>query len=189
MDWTQGMLMAALLVLCGLWLRAQRWSFAAQRPQDYDGAAQSFDLRTHMRGKMICDGVIFGPLGRVQSRFTATMEARWSGARCIMTEDFIFDSGARQHREWQLELLEDGQILAQAEDVIGQGRGQQRGDAVQLRYRLRLPSDAGGYVLNTVDWMYLVPGGGIVNRSEFRKLGVPVGGLIATMRQQSSSDA
>ena len=58
----------------------------------------------------------------------------------------------------------------------------QRGPALQLRYKFRLPEDAGGHVLDTTDWMYLTPNGTIVNRSQFRKFGIKVAELVATMR-------
>ncbi|MEM7321134.1 MAG: DUF3833 family protein, partial [Pseudomonadota bacterium] len=32
------------------------------------------------------------------------------------------------------------------------------------------------------DWMYLAPNGTIVNRSQFRKFGIQVAELVATMR-------
>ena len=37
-------------------------------------------------------------------------------------------------------------------------------------------------MLTTTDWMYLGPNGAIVNRSQFRKFGLKVGELVATMR-------
>jgi len=37
-------------------------------------------------------------------------------------------------------------------------------------------------VLKTVDWMYLTPDGTIVNRSQFRKFGIKVAELVATLR-------
>jgi len=33
------------------------------------------------------------------------------------------------------------------------------------------------------DWMYLAPNGVVVNRSQFRKFGIKVAELVATMRQ------
>jgi hypothetical protein len=57
------------------------------------------------------------------------------------------------------------------------------GSAVQLRYRIRLPEESGGHVLDTVDWMYLAPNGTVMNRSQFRKFGIPVAELVATMRK------
>ena len=57
------------------------------------------------------------------------------------------------------------------------------GSAVQLKYRIRLPEESGGHVLDTVDWMYLAPNGTVMNRSQFRKFGIPVAELVATMRK------
>jgi hypothetical protein len=37
-------------------------------------------------------------------------------------------------------------------------------------------------VLDVTDWMYLMENGTIINRSQFRKWGVKVAELIATMR-------
>ena len=81
-----------------------------------------------------------------------------------------------------LKIDEHGAIKATAPDVVGEGEGHQVGSSVQLKYRLRLPESAGGHVLNTVDWMYLAPNGSIVNRSQFRKFGIQVAELVATMR-------
>ena len=49
-------------------------SFAAQRPEDYARTEPVFDLRTHLNGPIRCEGVIYGPLGRVASRFTGDFE-------------------------------------------------------------------------------------------------------------------
>ena len=53
---------------------------------------------------------------------------------------------------------------------------------MQLRYAIRLTDAAGGHVLHTTDWMYLLENGTIVNRSQFRKFGIKVAELVATIR-------
>ena len=164
-------------------LLARRIGFAAQRPEDYAGKGPAFDIRRELNGPILCEGVIFGPTGRVTSRFVADMNAVWDGSTCRMTEDFRYDSGAVQAREWHLTLGNDGAIRAEAPDVVGTGSGQQTGGSVVLRYRIRLPEDAGGHVLSVTDWMYLAPNGTIVNRSQFRKFGIKVAELVATMRR------
>ena len=89
-----------------------------------------------------------------------------------------------EERAWHLTLGNDGRIRATAADVVGEGSGRQSGPSVQMRYRLRLPEDKGGIVLNATDWMYLTPDGTIVNRSQFRKLGLKVAELVAVMRRK-----
>jgi hypothetical protein len=167
----------------GLGYAKQRlWSFAAQRPQDYADGRPQFDMRTHLNGPITCEGVIYGPLGRVTSRFIGDFEAKWDGNVGVMKERFEYDSGTVQDREWHLRIGNDGRIQATAADVVGTGTGAQMGSAVVLKYRVRLPQDAGGHVLDATDWMYLTANGTIVNRSQFRKFGVKVAELVATMR-------
>ncbi len=172
-------LTGALLLIAGRFA-----GFRAQAPADYAGQEPRFDLREHLNGPILCEGVIYGPLGRVSSRFVADMEARWDGDTGVMTEHFRYDSGATQTREWRLTLGEGGVIRAEAEDVEGTGQGWASGPSVLLRYRIRLPDNAGGHVLDTTDWMYLCDNGTVINRSQFRKFGIKVAELVATMRRK-----
>lgn len=175
-----GFVFASILV----WSRTRYADFLAQRPIDYEGApGPGFDLRTHLNGKMYCEGVIYGPLGRVSNSFVGEFDCHWEGNRGRMDEVFRYSDGSEQTRAWNLTLGNDGAIKATADDVEGMGEGVQCGNAVQLKYRFRLPEASGGHVLNVVDWMYLAPNGTIVNRSQFRKFGIKVAELVATMRK------
>lgn len=175
------------VVALALVLRHRFAAFQAQRPEDYADEKLQFDIREKLNGPIVCEGVIFGPTGRVTSRFVADFEASWQGNVGVMKEVFHYDSGAVQNREWRLTLGNDGAIRAEAEDVVGVGQGWQRGSAVQLNYRIRLKPEAGGHVLDTVDWMYLTPNGNIMNRSQFRKYGIKVAELVATMRPRQAA--
>ena len=175
--------LGAGLTLGAVWDKSRFAGFLAQKPHDYaHGQAGQFDIRTQLNGPMICEGVIYGPLGRVTSRFVADFDCQWQGDTCIMREHFHYDDGSTQQRAWHLQVDPTGRIRATADDVEGTGQGIQQGDSVQLTYRLRLPEASGGHVLNVVDWMYLSPQGTIINRSQFRKFGVQVAELVATMR-------
>ena len=66
--------------------------------------------------------------------------------------------------------------------MVGEGIGRAEGSAVLLNYRIRLTPEAGGHVLSVTDWMYLMENGTIMNRSQFRKFGIKVAELVATMR-------
>ena len=62
------------------------------------------------------------------------------------------------------------------------GQGTQLGSTVMLNYTIQLSKDAGGHALQVTDWMYLMENGSIMNRSQFRKFGIKVAELVATMR-------
>jgi hypothetical protein len=181
------LILGAALTLALVTARSQLLSFRAQKPADYAGKGPDFDLRRHLSGPILCEGVIYGPTGRVSSRFVADMEGRWEGNVGTLAERFRYDSGAVQNREWRLTLGNDGSIRAEAEDVVGTGTGMQSGPGVVLNYRIRLPEESGGHVLDTTDWMYLMENGAIINRSQFRKYGIKVAELVATMRRKDAA--
>ncbi|MDO9526136.1 MAG: DUF3833 domain-containing protein [Gemmobacter sp.] len=180
------LMIGVVLTLALVALHARTFGFRAQTPQDYVGKGPVFDLRRHLDGPLLCEGVIYGPTGRVTSRFVADFDARWEGNTGVMTERFRYDSGAVQDRRWTLTLGNDGRILAEAPDVVGTGTGCAAGPTVRLDYTIRLPKDAGGHLLAVTDWMYLMENGTIMNRSQFRKFGIKVAELVATMRKQTT---
>ncbi|MFQ6546720.1 DUF3833 domain-containing protein [Aestuariibius sp. 2305UL40-4] len=180
-------LIGIALMIAAVFAKGRYASFWAQTPEDYAGNEPYFDIRERLNGPIQCEGVIYGPFGRVTSRFVADFDASWQGNVGTMTESFRYDSGSRQEREWTLTLGNDGAIKATAPDVVGTGTGMQKGCAVLLNYRIKLDEDAGGHVLDTTDWMYLTENGTIMNRSQFRKFGIKVAELVATMRPRQEA--
>ena len=182
MDILGWILLGILIAGLALWATRRVASFTAQRPEDYDNTGPEIDIRRHIDGAILCEGVIYGPMGRVSSRFVADFEGQWNGSSGRLNETFTYDGATTQARQWSLTVGNGGTITATAPDVIGEGRGWQRGSAVLLKYRIRLPDSSGGHVLSVTDWMYLTANGTIMNRSQFRKFGVKVAELVATMR-------
>ena len=173
----------AVIVLAVVIIVNRTFSFSAQSPDDYRDAGTPFDIREALNGHMVCEGIIYGPTGRVSARFVADMHANWNGDEGHMTENFRYDSGTSLDREWTLRVVEGNKIEATAPDIIGTGEGAQEGSGVQLKYAIKLPESSGGHVLNTTDWMYLMENGTIMNRSQMRKFGIKVAELVATIRK------
>lgn len=163
--------------------------FRSQKPADLAAKTPAFDMRRHLSGPILCEGVLYGPLGRVASRFVADMEGTWTGNQGVLAERFRYDSGLEQNRQWRLKLGNDGSIIAEADDIVGQGEGRVDGAGVMMRYRIRLDPAAGGHVLDVTDWMYVMENGTIMNRSQFYKWGIKVAELIATMRPKEERKA
>jgi hypothetical protein len=163
--------------------KARFAGFRAQTPVEFATKGPAFDMRKHLSGPILCEGMIYGPTGRVTSRFVAEMMGEWQGNVGTLREVFRYDNGTVQNRCWTLHLGDDGSIRAEAPDLVGTGTGAVSGPSVQMKYRLKLDEAAGGHVLSVVDWMYLMENGTIMNRSQFTKFGVTVAELVATMRK------
>jgi hypothetical protein len=180
-------LLGAAIVVALILVKARFASFIAQVPDDYSDGPM-FNMREVFNGPIECEGVIYGPTGRVTSRFEADFIASWDGNIGTVREEFRYDSGNVQHREWKFTLGNDGSMKAEAPDLVGVGTGQQHGSAVQLNYNIKLTDEAGGHVLAVNDWMYMTPNGNVMNRSQFRKFGIKVAELVATMRPKNAAN-
>ena len=180
-------LLGAAIVVALILVKARFASFMAQVPDDYSDGPM-FNMREVFNGPIECEGVIYGPTGRVTSRFEADFIASWDGNIGTVREEFRYDSGNVQHREWKFTLGNDGSMKAEAPELVGVGTGQQHGSAVQLNYNIKLTDEAGGHVLAVNDWMYMTPNGNVMNRSQFRKFGIKVAELVATMRPKNAAN-
>ena len=175
-------LILALAALAILLVQRLAFSFMAQRPADYADTAPAFDVRTNLGGRMLSEGVIYGPTGRVTTRFVAEMNGVWGDGTATLAESFRYASGATQEREWRITMRPDGSFTATADDIVGVAVGEPSGATLRMRYRIRLPENAGGWEMDVTDWLYLSEDGVILNRSQFRRFGIKFAELVATIR-------
>jgi len=157
-------------------------SFRSQNPADYANTGPQFILKEHLNGRILSEGLIYGPKGRMTNSFVAEMVGVWDGDTGTLTEEFTYSNGTTQSRKWYLTIGPDNTFTAKADDIVGVGRGVVSGSTVMLQYKIVLPEESGGHTLNVTDWMYLTENGAILNKSELRKFGIKVAELIATMR-------
>ncbi len=179
-------MLLVLLMVFGMYLSRQFIGFTAQKPKDYAGTLPAFDPRVNLGGKMISEGILYGPMGRVVTTFVAEMIGDWQGDTATLSENFIYDGGTVQARKWMISMGTGGAFTATADDIVGLAYGQVSGNTLQMRYRLRLMPAAGGHVLDVTDWLYLTQDGTILNKSEMRKFGIKVAELVATIRPEGN---
>ena len=72
-------LMGVVVALTGVLIGQRYIGFSSQRAEHYEAGTPVMDLRQHLNGPIKCEGVIYGPLGRVTSRFDADFDASWDG--------------------------------------------------------------------------------------------------------------
>lgn len=178
----------ALLVLAlgAVVIKTLFFSFRSQKPSDYADLSPAFDLRTHLSGEIISEGLIYGPTGKLSSSFVAKMIGEWDGNTGTLSEEFTYSRGRQQSRKWYLTLGKGNKFTATADDIIGEAQGEVSGSTIKMTYQIVLPAEAGGHSLSVTDWLYLTQDGVIMNKSEMRKFGIKVAELIATMRPINS---
>lgn len=142
---------------------------------DYAHQRPVLDLREYFNGTLDAYGVFTDRSGRVVKRFTVVMDCRWNGSEGVLDEAFTYSDGTQQRRVWHLTAQTDGRFVGRADDVVGEARGQQSGNAFQWTYTLALKVDGRVIEVQFDDWMYLMDERVMLNRAAMSKWGVHLG--------------
>jgi hypothetical protein len=129
---------------------------AAQQIETYAQDKPLLDLAQYFNGTLDAYGVFTDRSGTVVKRFTVVMVCTWNGDDGVLDEDFRYSDGSTQKRIWRLRKLGDGRFSGRADDVVGEARGETRGNTFHWTYTLNLPVDGRVFEVQFDDWMYLM---------------------------------
>jgi len=161
-----------LLILAAAALAA---GCAAPVPSDYAGEKPTLDLKTYFDGPLTAHGMFSDRSGKVVRRFTVAMTGRWQGNQGTLDEHFTYSDGQTQRRVWHLTDQGGGHYVGRADDIVGDAVGTAAGNALNWRYTLRLPVDGKVYDVQMDDWMFLIDGRVMLNKTVMSKFGFRVG--------------
>lgn len=153
--------------------------------RQYANNTPAFSPTDFFDGQLTAHGVIKNRSGDVTRYFTATIDASWNKGVGTLAERFEFDDGEVQFRTWTLTPTESGKYNATAEDVVGTGRAQTSGNAMQLDYVLEIDYRGKKININIEDWMWRIDEKTVINHSIMRKWGFRVGSIQLAMVKQS----
>lgn len=141
--------------------------YAAERPV--------LDLQTYFNGRIDAWGMFTDRSGKVVKRFTVVLDCKWQGNTGTLDEDFTYSDGTKQRRVWTITKTADGAYTGRADDVVGEARGQARGNALRWGYTLALPVDGRVWNVQMDDWMYLMNDRVLINKTTMTKFGFTLG--------------
>lgn len=153
--------------------------------EEYADNQPKFNVQEFFQGDLVAHGVLKDRSGKVTRYFHADLKASWQEGVGTLEEWFVFDDGERQERVWTLTPNGDGSYTATAGDVIGEGQLQTAGNALFMKYVLRVPYDGDTIDLNVDDRMYLVTPDHLINESVLTKFGFKVASLTLSIRQKA----
>lgn len=164
----------ALLTACG---SVDVEHYAAEKP--------ALDLPDFFSGTMDAWGIFQKRSGEVARRFHVEILAEWkSPEHGTLDERFIYSDGEKQRRVWTLKKQPDGTWQGTADDVDGVATGRVAGNALHWTYVLKLPVDGKVYHVNFDDWMWLMDGQTMINRSTMSKFGIHLGDVTLFFRKR-----
>ena len=148
---------------------------AVQQIETYAQDKPLLDLAQYFNGTLDAYGVFTDRSGTVVKRFTVVMVCTWNGDDGVLDEDFRYSDGSTQKRIWRLRKLGNGRFSGRADDVVGEARGETRGNTFHWTYTLNLPVDGRVFEVQFDDWMYLMTDKVMLNKAAMSKFGVRLG--------------
>lgn len=143
----------------------------------FEGKEPKADIKSYFNGEIDAWGFIQNRSGTITRRFNVSMVGKWDGNRGTLTEHFTFDDGEKQERIWSLSVNDDETFTGTAGDVVGVAQGQQKGNAINMKYVLKIPVNGKHYDISINDWLILLDNKRLMNISSLTKFGFNVGRL------------
>jgi len=145
----------------------------------------SLHLFDYFAGKTRAWGMVQGRNGELKRQFTVDIDGRVEGDQLILTEDFVYSDGEVSRRVWRIQRIDDNSFRGEADDVVGEARGESNANGLRWQYVLRVPYGNGTIDLDFDDRMYLQPDGVLLNSATLRKFGFKVGQVTLVFRKVS----
>lgn len=148
--------------------------------EDYKDKKPILKLEEYFNGKTIARGVFEDRFGNIKKSFKVFIDGSWDGKYLILKEDFIYDDGTKDYREWKLtkDQNKPNHYSGYADGVIGTASGSVSGNAFNWKYGFKLK--VGNSTLNVKfdDWMFLQEDGYLINIAKVKKFGITLGRVI-----------
>lgn len=155
----------------------------AADPSVYDGQQPEFRIERYFLGDTRAWGIVQDRSGEVIRRFTVDMQGAWEGDEFVLKEDFTYNDGETDFREWRITPKGEHGYEGRAADVNGVARGEAHGNALNWQYSLQVEVDDSIWNFHFNDWMYLHEDDVLVNKAEFSKFGFTVGEITLFFRK------
>ena len=156
----------ALLSGCG---SMQLEDFAQHQPK--------LDLYDYFAGHTQAWGLFEDRFGRVRRQFHVDIHGYVKDGELVLEEDFVYADGERDRRVWRIRRAGPQAYVGRAADVVGEAQGTAAGNALNWRYAMDLKVGEGTWRVSFDDWMFLQPGGMLLNRAKVKKFGLEIGSV------------
>ena len=155
--------------------------------ESYKSETPVFSLREYFNGPVRAWGIFTDRSGQVQKRFSVEMNCSWQGEAGTLDESFLYSDGTRQRRIWHLLDRGQGRFEGRADDVVGVALGETSGNAFRWSYTMALKVGEQVWHVEFDDWMYLMDGQVLLNKSAMSKWGFHLGDVTLSFTRAGAA--
>lgn len=148
---------------------------SSMKVQDFADQKPALKIEEYFAGRTKAWGIFEDRFGTLRRSFTVTIDGAWDGRELILDENFLYSDGEKDRRVWRIVKTADGRYEGRADDVIGAAIGESAGNALNWNYELMMKVGDGAWRVRFDDWMWLQPGGALINRANVYRWGLWIG--------------
>jgi hypothetical protein len=154
------------------------------RPEQFAATQPELALEDYFLGEVKAWGIFEDRFGNLRRQFTVDIAGRMEGDELVLTEDFQYADGETDQRIWRIRRTGEHRYEGTAGDVEGKAQGEAYGRALNWEYTLLLPIEGRTWRVRMNDWMFLQPGGVLINRATMTKMGLRLGEVTVFFKRE-----
>ena len=147
------------------------------KPTDFKDQKPRLIIEDYLSGKVKAWGLLQDRSGKVTRQFSAELNGKWDGKQLILDEEFNWNDGEVQKRQWQITKLDEHNYEGTAGDVVGKAKGYSYGPAFKFEYVLLVPIKGNEVKITFDDWIFMQDEKAAINRATMTKFGIKVAEL------------
>lgn len=167
--------MIRIILLSVLAAMALTGCSGTMKPQDFAGREPKLVLEEYFEGKTKAWGMFHDRFGNLRREFVVDITGTWDGETLTLDEEFDYADGEKDRRVWTIRKIDENTYIGTAGDIIGEATGSLYGNALNWTYDMNLKVGDGTWKVKFDDWMFLQPGGVLLNRASVSKWGFELG--------------
>lgn len=156
-------------------------------PDQFKGGTPKLDLFAYFQGQTKAWGLFEDRFGKVRRQFQVDIQGTLADGTLTLDEGFRYDDGELARRVWTIRRDGPDTYVGRADDVVGEARGRAAGNALNWTYTLDLPVGGSTWRVTFDDWMFLQPGGVLLNRARVAKWGVEIGSVTLFFKKPDAA--
>ena len=147
------------------------------KPTDFKDQKPRLIIEEYLSGNVEAWGVLQNRSGKVTRQFKAQLNGKWDGSKLILNEQFNWNDGENQNRQWTINKIDNHNYEGTASDVVGVAKGYSYGPAFKFEYVLLVPIKGKNIKITFDDWIFLQDEKVAINRATMSKFGFKVAEL------------
>ena len=145
------------------------------KPEDFADRTPRLKIEEFFAGNLKAWGIFEDRFGNLRREFVVDIAGAWDGRQLVLDENFVYSDGEKERRVWTITKIDDNTYAGVAGDVIGAAKGRAFGNALNWPYDMNLTVGGGAWKVRFDDWMFLQPGGVLLNRAAVHRWGIEIG--------------